>query len=204
MWEIHDASIPLYAGIPVEPGSSYGFTVKVAQETPATAVTGYLFWYGAAGTAESYLSKAASINPVGAANSNWYEVIVQGTAPADAVYMTPVIYFTGRPSGGGTTSKWIDISGASAYVLDRAGKAVAIQPPDSYLTVGDAGELLGADDAAAPFKGYILGTPPTAGPQAGQQMHRSRDRLLLHCVHHRPVGHTGDDQRLGDQVRAVP
>lgn len=170
LWQQQPAVIPMYAGIPVEPGSSYGFNVQVAQETPAAAVTGYLFWYGAGGTAESYLSKVASINPVAASGSGWHEIIVQGTAPTGAVYMTPVIYFTGRPTGGGTTSKWIDISAASCYVLDRAGKAVAVAPPDSYMTVGDAGELLGSDDAAIPFKGYILGTPPTAGPQAGQQM----------------------------------
>ena len=169
VWELQPEAIPMYAGIPVEPGSSYGFTAQVAQETPATAVTAYIFWYGAGGTAESYLSKVTAVTPVAASGQGWHEVIVQGTAPDHAVYMTPVIYFTGRPSGGGTTSKWVDISAASAYVLDRAGKAVAVTPPDQYLTVGDSGELIGSDDAAIPFEGYILGSPKQDGPTAGQQ-----------------------------------
>lgn len=167
-WTLQDAVIPLYSGIPVEPGTSYGFTVQVAQETPAAAVNCYLLWYGAGGQATDYLSKATGISPVAAVGSGWYSVVVQGTAPTGAVYMTPVIFFTGRPSGGGAVSKWIDISGASTYVLDRAGKAVAVTPPDQYLTVGDAGELLGSDDPSVPFKGYVLGTPPSAGPQQVQ------------------------------------
>ena len=165
-WVLSDPVVPLYSGIPVEPGSSYGFTVQVAQQAAASAVNAYLLWYGAGGQASDYLSKATGTNPVAASGQGWYNVVVQGTAPAGAVYMTPVIYFTGRPaSGGSNTSQWIDISGASAYVLDRAGKAVAVQPPDSYMTVGDAGELLGSDDPSVPFKGYILGTPPSAGPR---------------------------------------
>ena len=153
--------IPLYAGVPVQPDSSYGFTANVLQQAPAN-VTPYLLWFGSGGQPINYIDKAVG-NSFEPSDSLWHEYVVQGIAPEGAVYMVPVLYFTDRVAfGSGPNSAFIDVAGATTYLLDDSGAAVAVIPPDSYLTLGDPAELLGSPDEPLGFPGYIMGNPPEA------------------------------------------
>ena len=155
--------VPLYAGVPVQPDSSYGFTCHVLQQAPAIT-TPYLLWFGQGGQPVNLIGKAAG-NSFEPSDSLWHEFVVQGIAPAGAVYMVPVLYFTNRKTfGAGPNSAFIDVAGSTTYLLDDSGHAVAVIPPDSYLTLGDPAELLGVPDEARDFPGYIMGTPPEATP----------------------------------------
>ena len=156
-----DEIVPLYAGVPVEPGGTYGFSVNLKMPN-VCVVACYLLWFDADGQPSDYLSKASPPNPLAPPDNNWNLFSVQGTAPANATYAVPVIYFTSRPAvpSSGTYSIYIDIAGASLYLLGNDA-AVNVAPPDSYLTMGDPGEKIGAPPKPGDptFKGFILGTP---------------------------------------------
>lgn len=149
--------IPLYSGIPVEPGNSYGFSIQVKHETGAT-IKAVLLWFSADGSPTSYLTHTdglASANP----DTAWHERVVQAIAPTDATYMVPALYFTSRVAGAHPTrSAFVDIAGALAYQIDTAGSSISVTPPDRYLTLGDPAETLGVFDPAHPdTTGYLLG-----------------------------------------------
>ena len=159
-WVAGATSIPLYAGVPVEEGFSYGFTCQVFSQVGGITATPYLLWFDMGGQPTDLLSKTTG-NPVSPASQAWTEIIAQGTAPEDAVYMVPAIKFATRPASTNTVySPFLDIAGATAYLLSAAGKSVAVVPPDNYLTMGDPGEVIGAPDPTVPFEGYVLGEPP--------------------------------------------
>ena len=154
--------IPLYTGIPVEEGFSYGFRVKVTCPT-TLEVQCLLLWYGAGGNDDAYLSSTEGLAEP--ADDTWTEegFLVQGTAPDGAVYMVPAITFGTRAAGDNTGSPYwaignaIDICGAQAYLIDSSG-SVSITPPDKYLTLGDPNELLGEFNPAYPTSsGFLLG-----------------------------------------------
>jgi hypothetical protein len=150
--------IPLNTGIPIRPGVTYGFSVYVKEDAPC--VTGaYLLWFDTKGQPNGYISRATPATLTAPADTNWYLYIVQGTAPANAVYVVPTLAFTTRPNP--ATNPFIYVAGASVYQLNDVG-SVAVAPPDSYLTLGDPSEIIG--DAQAPgapggFKESILGSP---------------------------------------------
>ena len=150
--------VPLYTGVPVRPSATYGFTVSIKEEI--TCITGvYLLWFSKAGQPASYISKSSPGTLAAPGDTNWYAYTVQGTAPANATYLVPVLSFTTRPNGAFNPAYYV--SGASVYLLNDVGD-LAVAPPDSYLTLGDPSELIG--DAQAPgapgtFKEYILGNP---------------------------------------------
>jgi hypothetical protein len=151
--------IPLYSGIPVDPGNSYGFAIQVKHETSAT-IQAVLLWFGAGGQPTDYIDHSdglASANP----DTAWHERVVQAIAPPNAIYMVPALYFTARVAGAHTTrSAFVDIAGALAYLIDTAGSSISVTPPDKYLTMGDPAELIGAYDPAHPdTTGYLLGSP---------------------------------------------
>lgn len=152
--------IPLYTAVPVEPFSTYGFSVQIRMSNPS-AVSLEIQWFKEGGNPTDYISTTAGASSAPANNTAWFPYQVQGAAPTGAVYMVPTVRVTNRISGSDPTysaSLWM--AGAMAYLL-AVGGDVTVPPPDSYLTMGDPAEQLGAADAAGhpAFKPYILGSP---------------------------------------------
>ena len=84
------------------------------------------------------------------------------------MYLVPALVFGDRPGSavGATFSPWIDIAGAMVYRLGSQG-AVKINPPDSYLTLGEPVEIIGDKEAAGVppefTQDYWIGSPSTTG-----------------------------------------
>ena len=150
--------IPLYAAVPVQDNYTYGFSIQVRQQTPNTAICKpVLLWYKVGGTPSDYfdITEGTATAPP---NANWNPYSVQGTSPAGAYYVVPALSFTSRPAGGAPgLSPYIDLAGASVYVLGSQGQ-VSVLPPDSYLTLGDPSEKLGPPNLPT-FPGYRMGQP---------------------------------------------
>ena len=152
---------PLYSGVPVEGGSTYGFSAQIKMEV-ASKVLPVIFWFTGEGQPDDLIGRSSG-NEAAPPNTNWNTFSATGAAPASAVYMVPGLIFNDRPTGGGPTySPVIDIAGASVYLLGSSG-AVTVLAPDSYLTMGGT-ELLGdkqAPGAPGDFTEYLMGSPHT-------------------------------------------
>lgn len=152
--------VPLYTAVSVEPKATYGFSIQVKMANPS-AVVAEILWFGEGGTASDYLGYTAGAASAPANNTAWFPYQVQGAAPAGAVYMVPTIRVTNRIAGSDpnySPSMWL--AGAMAYLLAEGGE-ITVPPPDSYLTMGDPAEQLGALDTPGhpAFKPYIIGNP---------------------------------------------
>ena len=150
--------VPLYTGVPVHSGVTYGFSVSVKEDAPC--VTGaYMLWFNKTGQPGGYLSRSDPATLLAPGDTAWHTYAVQGAAPVNAVYVVPVLSFTVRPNA--TPNPFIYVAGASVYKLNEVG-SVAVPPPDSYLTLGDPNEIIGdAQKPGAPggFHEYVMGTP---------------------------------------------
>ena len=99
-------------------------------------------------------------------SDEWDEFLVQGVAPANAVYMVPSIEFSGRVDGNAADDVGVwaigsafDLCGAQVYLIDTGG-SVSITPPDKYLTLGATSEKLGEySDSYPTTSGFLLGEP---------------------------------------------
>ena len=154
--------VPLYTGVPVEVGSTYSFSIKGRHEDAANVqITPSLLWFRQGGQPSDYLAISDGV-PVAVNNSAWFDLIIQGVAPAGAYFLVPVLEFGLRPIGGPAPwSFYVDLAGAAVHLLGEAGTAVVLAP-DAFLTLGVTAEKLGdKQDPAAPggFTEYILGTP---------------------------------------------
>lgn len=156
-------AIPVSAGISIEPGRPYGFTVRIQGEM-ACQVTPFMLWAGPGGLADDVI--ALSLGLVGAVDTTWKEFRAQGYAPLNpnpARYLVPGLLFSSRLTG--TTvnrSPWLDMAGAMVYLLSTGNTPVAVLPPDRYLTIGDAAEKIGdptAPGAPGGFTGFFIGSP---------------------------------------------
>lgn len=143
-----DTHNPIYTSVPVEPGFIYGFSFQLKSEQTNVVVTPMLLWYSATGV---YIS-ATTATPVSPGNANFHEYIATGQAPAGATYVAAAFTLSSRASGAADPTwsykQWL--TGAMVYSLG-SGLGVSLVPPDDFLTLGDAGELLGGDS--------VLGEP---------------------------------------------
>jgi hypothetical protein len=152
--------IPLYTAVPVEPKNTYGFSIQVKMANPS-AVSLEILWFGEGGQPANYISTTAGTSSAPANSTAWFTYQVQGAAPAGAIYMVPAVRVINRIAGSDPNySPPLYLAGAMAYLLALGGD-VTVPPPDSYLTMGDPAEQLGAADTAGhpAFKPYILGSP---------------------------------------------
>jgi hypothetical protein len=152
--------IPLYTAVPVEPKNTYGFSIQVKMANPS-AVSLEILWFGEGGQPANYISTTAGTSSAPANSTAWFTYQVQGAAPAGAIYMVPAVRVINRIAGSDPNySPPLYLAGAMAYLLALGGD-VTVPPPDSYLTMGDPAEQLGAADTTGhpAFKPYILGSP---------------------------------------------
>ena len=158
--------IPLYNGISVDERVTYGFSVMVKMQIPSD-VQPVILWFDSDGQPGGLVSRSTGIErtPI---NTDWTHYNVTGTTPLGAVYLVPALVFNDRPGSGvgATLSPWVDICGAMVYRLGSQG-AVKINPPDSYLTLGEPVEIIGDKEAAdVPpefTQDYWIGSPSTTG-----------------------------------------
>lgn len=148
--------IPLYGGVPVEPGQTFAFSIWVKSEKASETATPYLMWFDASGQPNGLISKLAGIPVV--LDLNWNLLQVSGSAPANAVYLIPAVFLSTRQTGGATSgrSPYTDFAAAVAYTQDSDAPVTTVAP-DRFLTMGDAAEKLGAPKAG--FTGFVLGAP---------------------------------------------
>lgn len=155
-------AIPLEMGISVITGYPYGLSAYIQAPEKDIAVQMCIVWIGPSGDPKDVVATTFGTS-VGSAGTAWKRYICQGIAPAatstarEARYMIPGIYITNRIAHTTTVrSAGIHIAGVMAYLLGKQDTAVAITPPDRYLTVGDPGELMGMSKTG--FEGYIIGS----------------------------------------------
>ena len=164
-WYVREI-IPLYAGIPVDERVTYGFSVQVKMEIPSDVLP-LIYWFGPTGQPGGLISRSSGIE-ASPTTTNWTSYNVTGTTPLGAVYLVPALAFNDRPTSGvgAQYSPWIDIAGAMVYRLGSQG-AVTVNPPDSYLTLGEPTEIIGdkeAPDAPPEFtEDYWMGSASTTG-----------------------------------------
>lgn len=160
------------AGIPVDSGVSYGFSVWINSAVIPTAVQLSLLWFTGK---DVYLSASSGSTTSVATAATWQEFNI-GTMfapPAGAVYVVPFIYFDPRTDSaafGPTYSPPIDVAGAMVYASPTVGESAG-PPPNRYLTVSDPGEPLGGP---LTFKGTLTGAA-TALPT----VHATGDAYVL-------------------------
>ena len=158
-------AIPVSAGISIQPGRPYGFTINIQGEA-GCGVTPFLLWVGPTGAVTEII--AMSVGLPDAVTTTMKEFRVQGYAsldPKPARYLIPGLLFTGRVAGTTTNrSPWLDFAGAMVYRLSTDDAPKMVPPPDRFLTIGDAAELIGdpADpEAPGGFLGFWIGSPKT-------------------------------------------
>jgi hypothetical protein len=126
----------------VAPNGLYGFSCSLKAEQSSVLVVPMLLWFDATIGSAGYIS-ASTIAPAAPGSTNWVNYLVQGTAPANAVYAVPALHFSGRTAGGsGGWSRTVRVAAAMVYKLGDEGN-VSITAPDAFLTLGDTGEKLG-------------------------------------------------------------
>lgn len=158
--------IPLYNGISIDERVTYGFSFQVKMEIPSDVLP-VIYWFGADGQPSGLILRSSGIE-VPPPNTDWAAYHVSGTAPLGAVYLVPGIVFRDRPNSAidATYSPYIDIAGAMVYRLGSQG-AVKVNPPDSYLTLGEPTEIIGDKEAADTppefTQDYWIGSPSTTG-----------------------------------------
>lgn len=161
-------AIPLLTGVPVHEGVGYGFSAQLRSAGVLTFTPG-IMWFAKGGQPSDLLSTTTSPADSLVADT-WTEVLVEGVAPEDAVYMVPYIYFTNRPAlvAGAVLAQ--HIAGAMVFNLGATGNVTTVAP-DRYLTMGDPGEVQGA---ALTYKGNLTGAA-TALPT----VHAVNDMYIL-------------------------
>lgn len=133
--------IPLYTAVPIEPASTYGFSIQVRMDV-VSPVTVQLLWYDKDGKPADLLTPLAEGTAAAPPAGGWQVYQVQGAAPVDAVYVVPALRFTGRLAGPADPySPKIYLAGASLYFIG-SGASVTVAAPDTYLTLGDPAEKL--------------------------------------------------------------
>lgn len=157
--------IPLYAGVPVQEGRTYGFSlyVKTTQPLAQPAVVTLIFqWIGYSGQPEDVVDTTLGGPAAVTQNNDWELRELQAVAPAGAFYLVPTIYISGRTAAGaGWFSYAVDLGTISLYDFGGEEGGAAL-PPDRYLTVGDPNKKIGLPDtpeAPPDFEGYLLGGP---------------------------------------------
>lgn len=137
--------LPAYTGVPVAPGGLYGFSCQVKAEQSSVMVVAMIMWFDSTIGSAGYLGASTTV-PAAPGSTNWVPYLVQGTAPAGAVYACPALHFSGRTAGGsGLWSRTVRVAAAMVYRLGDEGN-VSVTPPDAFITLGDAGENLGDTD----------------------------------------------------------
>jgi hypothetical protein len=155
--------IPLYAGIPVQSGNAYSFSVWIKSELTAVAQA-VLLWCNSAGDLWSLIPDEWAQGPTLSTTSSWQSTVVKGIAPTgdqdtEATYVVPGILFINRDVGTDPDFyPWIDVAGAMVSDLGP-GDAVETRAPDQYLTLGDPAEKIGVETETQ--KGYVIGAPKT-------------------------------------------
>ena len=157
---------PLEAGISVVAGLPYGFSIWIQAPEKDFSVQAVLIWIGPSGEPQEVVDVSLGVIATSSGTS-WKQYIVQGSAPvaaagvAEARYMIPAVRIFLRTAHTLTNrSAAIDFSGAMAYQLGDENSAVAIVPPDRYLTMGAPSEKIGKPKEG--FEGFIIGSPESA------------------------------------------
>jgi hypothetical protein len=154
-------AIPLLTGVPVRTGGGYGFSAQLRSAAIANYTPG-LMWFSKGGQPSDLIS--VTENPVDSISANvWTEVLVEGIAPDDAVYVVPYIHFANRQAAVGGVKPAMHTAGAMVFGLGASGNVTTVAP-DRYLTMGDPGEVLGSEGVGMPvdFEPFLLGSPESS------------------------------------------
>jgi hypothetical protein len=145
--------IPVYQGIAVTEGLLYGFSVNIKMMDINATVQAGMMWFRSPGQVADQIGMVES-DPFPPDDNEWYPYTVQGFPPVDpapGAFMIPYVRII---------DTFADIpfymAGAQVYVMGETG-TVSAYAPDLYLTLGDAGELLGVDEEQG--GGFFIGNP---------------------------------------------